>query len=288
MESNLLITGATGTIGQHLVKVLKEEGVLFTALVRCSERARQLEQEGIRSVAGDLDDKASLKKAMQAMDKLFLLSAASLNQVQQQRNAIEAAAAAGVQHIVKVSAMGASLSAPTQLGRMHALIEAEIREAGFYWTFLHPHSFMQNFFFSSQSIRQAGTFYSQHGKGKYSPVDARDIARAAASILTTEGHEGKTYEITGPEAVSMKDVARTLELLLDREIRFIPISHEESRKYRKSQGLPDWLARDLAELDSLFVNGKAGNRVSPHFKELTGERGTPLRQFIQDHYKMFA
>ncbi len=288
MESKLLITGATGNIGQHLVKILKEEGALFTALVRCPERAKLLEQEGIPAVTGDLDDKASLEKAMQGVDKLFLLSAASLNQVKQQRNAIEAAATAGLRHIVKVSAMGASPSAPTQLGRMHALTEAEIRKGGFDWTFLHPHSFMQNFFFSSESIRREGNFYSQHGKGKFSPVDARDIAQVAAKVLTGEGHEGKTYEITGPEAVSMKDVARTLELLLDREIRFIPISHEESRDYRKSLGVPDWLARDLAELDSLFVSGKAGGEVSPHFTEITGKRGTPLRQFIQDHYKMFA
>ena len=287
MENNLLITGATGTIGQHLVKHLKEEGASFTALVRTEEKARQLQQQGVRTFLGDLDDEASLKEGMHGIEKLFLLSAASLSQVQQQRNAIEAAKASGVKHIVKVSALGTSLSAPTQLGRMHAHTEAEIRKAGFDWTFLHPHSFMQNFFSSSQSIRRANAFYARHGKGKYSPVDARDIAQAAARVLTGTGHAGRTYVITGPEAVSMKDVARTLELLLDKEIRFIPISHEQNRKNRQELGVPDWLAHDLAELDSLFVNGKAGE-VSPDFEKLTGKKATPLRQFFQDYYKMFA
>lgn len=287
MESNLLITGATGTIGQYLVKLLKEEGAAFKALVRSEEKAQQLQEQGIRTFLGDLEDAASLKEAMRGVDKLFLLSAASLSQVQQQRNAIEVAKVSGVKHIVKVSALGTSLSAPTQLGRMHAHTEAEIRKAGFEWTFLHPHSFMQNLFSNSQTIRRANAFYARHGKGKYSPVDARDIAQAAARVLTSDGHEGKTYVITGPEAVSMKDVARTLELLLDREIRFIPITHEENRKKRKESGAPEWLAHDLAELDSLFVNGKAGE-VSPDFEVLTGRRGTSLRQFIEDHYKMFA
>lgn len=287
MERKLLITGATGTIGQYLVKQLKEEGTPFTALVRSIDKASQLEGRGIPALIGDLEDKASLEKAMEGIEKLFLLSAVSQRQVEQQQNAIEAAKAAGVKHIVKVSALGTSLSAPTQLGRMHALTEAEIKKAGFAWTFLHPHSFMQNFFSNSGSIRRANAFYARHGKGKYSPVDARDIAQAAARVLTGEGHEGKTYVITGPEAVSMKDVARTLELLLDKEIRFIPISHEANRKYRKSLGMPDWLAQDLAELDSLLVNGKAAE-VSPHFEELTGRRATSLRQFIEDHYKMFA
>lgn len=287
MENKLLITGSTGTIGQYLIQQLKEEGVPFTALVRNVEKASQLQERGIHALIGDLEDKASLEKAMEGMEKLFLLSAASQRQVQQQQNAIEAAKAAGVKHIIKVSALGTSLSAPTQLGRMHALTEAEIKKAGFAWTFLHPHSFMQNFFSNSGSIRRASAFYARHGKGKYSPVDARDIAQAAARVLTGEGHEGKTYVITGPEAVSMKDVARTLELLLDKEIRFIPISSEASREYRKSLGMPDWLAQDLAELDKQFVNGQAGE-ISPHFEELTGRRATSLRQFIEDHYKMFT
>lgn len=287
MESDLLITGATGTIGQYLVKLLKKEGASFKVLVRSEEKAQQLQEEGIQAFLGDLDEPASLKEAMRGVSKLFLLSAASLSQVQQQRNAIEAAKVCGVKHIIKVSSLGTSLSAPTQLGRMHAHTEAEIRKAGFEWTFLHPHSFMQNFFTNCQTIRRANAFYARHGKGKYSPVDARDIAQAAARVLTSEGHEGKTYVITGPEAVSMKDVARTLELLLDREIRFIPITHEENRKHKKELGMPEWLAHDLAELDSLFVNGKAGE-ISPDFEELTGRRGTSLRQFIEDHYKMFA
>lgn len=284
--ADILVIGATGTIGRHLLEELQKRKAGFRALVRSTEKARLLEQKGYRVAMGDLADPASLKRAMYGISKVFLVSAPSEQQVVLQQNAIEAAKAAGVKHIVKVSVLGTYPDSPLQIGRMHAETEDYIRNSGISWTFLHPHSMMQNWLAHVNQVRTFGVLYSFTKEGRYAPIDARDVAEVSAKILTEEGHAGKTYILTGPEAVSMKDVADALELALDRDIKLIAVDPETSYETLLHAGIPDWLARDLSRLNMIYAQSM-GSDITTDVETITGRRPITVKQFARDHARIF-
>jgi uncharacterized protein YbjT (DUF2867 family) len=285
-SANILVIGATGTIGRHLLQELYKRKAGFRALVRNTEKARLLAEKGYSIAMGDLGDLQSLKRAMQGVQKVFLLSAPSEQQVELQQNAIEAAVAAGVKHIVKVSALGTYPDSPLQIGRMHAATEEQIRNSGLLWTFLHPHTMMQNWLNHVNQVRTFGVLYSFTKEGRYAPIDARDVAAASAKILTEEGHAGKTYILTGSEAVSMKDVADALELALHRDIKLVAVNPEQSYEALLHAGVPDWLAKDLSRLNLIYAQSM-GSDITQDVETITGRRPITLKQFTQDHARIF-
>ncbi|AHM58590.1 NAD(P)H azoreductase [Flammeovirgaceae bacterium 311] len=284
--ADILVIGATGTIGRHLLEELQKHKAGFRALVRNTEKARLLEQNGYKVAMGDLSDLASLKRAMYGINKVFLVSAPSEQQVALQQNAVEAAKATGVKHIVKVSALGSYPDSPLQIGRMHAETEDYIRNSGISWTFLHPHSMMQNWLAHVNQVRTLGVLYSFTKEGRYAPIDARDIAEVSAKILTEEGHRGKTYILTGPEAVSMKDVAVALELALDRDIKLVAVDPETSYEALLHAGVPDWLAKDLSHLNLIYAQSM-GSDITTDVEAITGHRPITVKQFAKDHARVF-
>lgn len=283
---HILIVGATGTVGRYLLEELRARGASFRALVRSTEKALLLEQKGYAVAVGDLQDKESLRRAMQGVNKLFLLSNPSEQQVTLQHNALVAARKAGVSHIVKVSALGTTEHSPLQLARMHAQTEEEIRRSGIAWTFLHPHSYMQNLLSYVKQVREQGVLYSFTNQGRYAPVDARDVARVAARILTEAGHEEKTYVLTGPESISMKDVANALELALDKDIKLITVPPAASYESMLQAGIPEWLAQDMAQLNQFYADSR-GNYISRDVETITGQRPLSVKQFAEDHVRVF-
>ena len=285
-KADILVIGATGTIGRHLLEELRKRNAPFRALVRSTEKARLLEEKGYSVAMGDLRDDESLKRAMQGIEKVFLVTELSDQQVELQRNAINAAKESGVKHIVKVSTLGTNADSPLQFARMHATTETEIRQSGISWTFLHSHVLMQNWLAFVNQVRTFGVLYSFTKEGKYAPIDARDIAEVSARILTEAGHEGKTYILTGPEAVSMKDVANAFELALDKDIKLIAVAPESSYEAFLHAGMPDWLARDFSMLNMTYAESK-GNLVSTDVESITGRKPTSVKQFAQDHARVF-
>ncbi|WP_224998901.1 SDR family oxidoreductase [Cesiribacter sp. SM1] len=283
---NILVIGATGTIGRHLLEELQKRNAGFRALVRSSEKALLLQKKGYNVAMGDLSDVDSLKRAMLGVEKVFLLSTPSEQQVELQRNAIDAAIQAGVKHIVKVSALGTYPDSPLQLGRMHAKTEEHIRNSGLSWTFLHPHTIMQNWLNYVNQVRTFGVLYSFTKDGRYAPIDARDVAAVSAKILTEEGHAGKTYVLTGSEAVSMKDVADALELALDRDIKLITVDPAQSYETLLHAGVPDWLAKDLSQLNLIYAQSM-GSDITQDVESITGRKPITLKQFTQDHARVF-
>ncbi len=208
--NKILVTGATGTIGSFVCQGLKEMNADFTAMVRSEEKAKTLNEKGIETVIGDLSDTASLENALSGMDKVFLLSVTSPESPKLQGNLVRVAKEKGVKHIVKVSALGTSLDSKFGIGRYHAMTERDIRDSGIAYTFLQPHSFMQNLIFDSATIKEQSAIYAPMADGKIGMVDARDIAAVAVKALSEEGHEGKTYILTGPKAISYYDIAKAL------------------------------------------------------------------------------
>ncbi|MBN3034646.1 MAG: SDR family oxidoreductase [Bacteroidales bacterium] len=286
MEDKILVTGGTGTIGSMLVNMLQEAGVPFRVMVRDAKKATALNGRGIETVVGDFTDLSTLPAALEGCRKLFLLSVSSPEQGIWQSGMIRIAKDRGIRHIVKLSAMGAGIDAPTTLGRQHGIAEDALKSSGMGWTILQPHSFMQNLFGDAATIRAQGLIYSPLGTGRIGMVDARDIAAVTFHALTEPGHTGKTYILTGPEAISMEDVARAISQATGKNVKYHPISHDQSRQGMTDAGLPGWLVDDLTLLNRLFSENK-GSTLSPDVERVTGRKPGSIERFAADHADRF-
>jgi uncharacterized protein YbjT (DUF2867 family) len=286
MAIKILVIGATGTIGTKVCELLKAEKADFTALVRNDDKAKNLASKGINTVKGDLADLDSLIKAMQGIDKLFLLSVTSPDLPKLQGNAAGIAKEKGVKHIVKISVRGAAIDADFNIGRFHGKVEKEIRELGIPFTFLQPHSFLQNLFFERRTIVEQDTIYSSMGDGKIPMIDTRDIAAVAVKALQHNGYEGKSYILTGAEAISYHNIVNELSKVLGRKINYVSQTPEEGHKAMSSSGMPVWLVDDMTHLNKIYDANKAAE-VSPAVEQILGRKPISLGRFISDYANRF-
>src|SRR5438132_13063071 len=204
----ILVTGGTGRIGREVRRWRSRAGVPEGVLVRSRGRAHAL--PGITWVQGDLAKPETLASVCAGCTKLFLLTGNVENASDLQRHAIAAARQAGIAHVVKLSAFGASQHSNSVIGRMHHQIEKELQESGLSWTMLRPHHFMQNLLSQADNIINQGVVYSSSGDGRIPFVEPRHIAAVAAVTLTGRGHTRKTYVITGGEALSYRQATDIL------------------------------------------------------------------------------
>ena len=286
MSNQILVTGSTGTVGSLLIKELLAGKASFTAMVRNPEKAKAFKDIGVDVVMGDFTKPETLNAALKGREKVFLLSGPEPRQVELQGNLVQAAKKAGVKHLVKLSALGAGLFSPVTLLRRHGQTEKEIEEAGMAFTHLRPHYFMQNTLMFSGTVASQGAFYGPFEAMRISMVDARDVAAVAASTLTRPGHENKAYDITGPESLSMADVATKLSSATGKPVNFVVVSPQDARKGMVSMGMPDWLADGLMELLGSWTNGN-GSRVTNVVKEATGRPARTYEAFAGEHAQAF-
>ncbi|HXF28797.1 MAG TPA: NAD(P)H-binding protein, partial [Chlamydiales bacterium] len=198
----ILVIGGSGLVGGEILRLLSKAGITASGLVRNLQKAPRL--PGVNWVEGDLAKPETLLKAFVGIKKLFLLSAISDDTVALQHNGIVAARTCGVEHIIKLSAFGATDHSKAPICKWHYEIEEEMQNSGMGWTILRPHHFMQNLLAQTEYIINEGAVYSASGDGKIPYVDARDIAAVAAVTLSKPGHVGKTYVVTGSEALSYR------------------------------------------------------------------------------------
>ena len=196
----ILVFGATGHIGGELISILSSEGVPSVAVTRAPSRERPL--PGIRWAKADLAEPASVDGLLRDVKTMFLLTGNGADLATLQVTAIRAAAKAGVEYVVKLSALGASDRSKSPIGRAHYEAEQELIASGMRWVILRPHVFMQNLLDQLPAIVREGRIFAASGDGKVPFIDTRDIAAVAAVTLTHSGHGGKKYVLTGPEALS--------------------------------------------------------------------------------------
>lgn len=241
----LLITGATGNIGRELVRELDARQVDMRLLVRDPERAAGLPGRAQRVVA-DLEDAGSLKAAFEGVDRLFLLTQGS--GTTQAENAIAAAQASGVGHIVHLSSFHAGFEPVPAMGRWHRDREDAIRASGIPATFLRCGGFMTNALDWAASVREGRPVFDATGPGKVAPIAAADIAAVAARALTEDGHAGQIYTLTGSEAFTTVEMVGILADTLGLDIRVqTAATPEEAVKARFPNGAPPALAAALVE-----------------------------------------
>jgi uncharacterized protein YbjT (DUF2867 family) len=281
----ILVTGGTGTSGGEIVSQLAATGTPFRALVRSPEKAIALKMTGVEIVPGDLSKPETLPAALKRIDQVLLLSSPDPKQVELQGNMVEAAKKAGVRHIVKFSAMTADPNSPSMFPRWHGQTEQQIRESGMQWTFLRPTFFMQNFLGLAGMIKQ-GTIYQPAGDAKAGFVDAADIAAVAVEALTEPGHEGKAYDITGPELLSYHDVARVFSEVTGKPVTYQDIPPSAAKQAMVGMGMPEWLADGVNELMEQMRAG-AYEKLTTVVDEVGKKEPITLASFAREHAALF-
>jgi len=284
----ILITGAMGNVGRELTKQLSAQKTPFRAMVRSIKGAEALSAlEGAEVVVGDFDDAETVAHALQGMERAFLLTNSSERAETQQSTFIDVARRAGVKHIVKLSQWAASPDSPLRFMRYHAAVERKMRESGLAYTFLRPNLFMQGFLAFRETIIGQGRFFAAAGEAKISAVDVRDIAAVAAAALAEEGYEGKTYNITGPEALSHGEIGEKLSGVLGRRIDFVDVPPEAMRETFIGFGMPVWQADGLIELYAHYSRGEA-SEVATGVQDATGKPPRSFDDFARDYAHAFS
>jgi uncharacterized protein YbjT (DUF2867 family) len=277
----IVVTGATGTVGSHVAEQLLANGASVRAAVRSPEKVALA--SGLEAVAVDFDRPETLKAAMEGAEHLFLLTAFTPDMIGQSNALVDAAKAAGVEHVVKLSALGAGPNAAIKLGKLHTEGERYLEESGLGWTHLRPNSFMQNYItYHGEAIRSQSSFYLPHGDGEMSLVDVRDVAAVAVTALTEPGHMGKAYELTGATAIDNHEVAAILSQVVGREISYVDVPDEAARQAMADMGSPEEMIDALMGLNNIIREGYTA-LVTDAVQAVTGRAPRTFEEFARDH-----
>lgn len=282
----IIVTGATGNIGGELLRLLSEDGVDVKALSRNPPGDSPL--PGVEWVAADLSDRAALTDVFSGAERLFLLTGNVGDMVRLQKNAIATARESGIQHIVKVSALGASDHSKSVIGVWHYNVERELRGIELDWTILRPHVFMQNLLDQRESIRAGGRVYSPSGEARIPMIDTRDVAAVAAAILTGSGHAGKRYTLTGPEPISHRRATEILSSHLGTPLTYLPESEKAAFTRLHDAGLPPWLIGAQLALAEYQRGGGGTEIVTDTVEEVTGRPPRTFQDFVRDFAEAFT
>lgn len=279
----ILVTGPTGKVGQALIDALLAKGAAFKALARSDASAKALEAKGVAVVRGDL---ANLAPALKGIDTLFLLSS-SADPYVAEAPAVAAAQAAGVKKVVKLSAYGAHADAANPFFRGHARVERLLEESGLEWTSLRPSFFMQNWVIYNAAAIQAGQpVYANAGTGRMGSIDVRDIADVAVAALTEGGHEGRIYDLSGPESLSQGEVAAKLTKLLAREVAYVPVPDEAAYQAMLAMGMPPDYTWALVTLNQAVRRGLA-DFTTQNVQLVTGHAPRTIEAFLTENLASF-
>ena len=281
----VLVTGGTGAVGSELLRLLSQAGLSTRALTRNPKKAPTL--PGITWVDGDLAKPETLTPAFEGAQKLFLLTSYYEDMVTLQHNAIVASRAAGVTHVVKVSAFAASDHSRAPIGRWHYQVEKELQESGMGWTILRPHHFMQNLLAQAEYIIKDGVVYSASGDGQIPYIVPRDIAAVAFVTLTQPGHLGKKYVLTGGEAISYRQAAEIIGATIGKPVRFVDESPDQARARRVREGLPPAVIESALAISAYQRAGGKTVTITNTIADLTGRPPRTVGEFVREHAAAF-
>jgi uncharacterized protein YbjT (DUF2867 family) len=284
----ILVVGPTGNVGSRLVRHLAAAGVPTRAFVHRPESEPEIRELGVETVVGAFEDPDSLRRAMEGIEQVYLVSPpGSASLVRQQLPVVEAAREAGVRHVVKQSSIAAEEASPPPIVAAHRQVEQAMEDSGMAWTHLRPHWFMQNELGQAGTIAGDGVFYAPDVT-QISMIDGADVASVAAAVLTSDGHAGQAYLLTGPEALSYTDVADTYSRVLGKDVRWQEVSLEDARDSMREAGMDDELAVGFPEIMDRYRAGGSARSQSPWVEQLTGRPPRTFEEFVREHRDTFA
>lgn len=283
----ILVTGATGAVGSKVVAALVSAGAKVRALTRDASRAQfgPDVDPHVDVVIGDLSSPETLPGALDQVERVFLLSP-SHHAPEHDANTVRAAKqAGGVRHLVKISGLGTIDNAPDAITQWHLEGERSVKESGIPWTILQPGEFMSNTIWWGWSIRGEGLVREPAADDKQALIDPRDIAAAAAVVLTTDGHEGKSYALTGPEALTPRERVAKISAALGKPLEFVELTPEQASENWLRLGAPAELIG--AVLEVLQDETGRWGRVYPDIEQLIGRRPHTFDEWLRDHLDAF-
>ena len=280
--SAILVTGAGGTVGTQVVKSLGAAGVPFRAAYHSEAKAAAARRDEIDAVRVEYGEPDTVRQALRGMSALILIGPVSERLVELESAVIAQAAAAGVKRIAKLSVWRASEEGYA-FARWHRACEKQVEASGIPYTFLRPNGFMQNFVtYHGESIRTQSAIFLAAGHSKSSFIDVRDIAEVAVKVLAEPGHEGRAYDLSGPESLSYHQVANSLSIAAGRKISYVNVTEETLRGALAGQGYPAWLIDALVELQR-YENDGLSSDVLGSVQQILGRRATSFDRFARDY-----
>lgn len=276
--SPIAVTGATGFVGGEVARLLSERGRTTRLLVRSPGRAPRLEGSSVVETAYENTEQSRL--ALRGAALLFMVSAAeSPDRVAQHLSLIDAAEAAGVQHVVYLSFLGAAEDAVFTLARDHWATEQHLRASGMNYTILRDSSYLD---FLPSLAAEGGIIRGPAGDGRVSAVARTDVAHSAAAVLEAPAaHRGRIYDITGPEAIGLDRVAEILTAHGGHPVSYLRETVEEAYESRASYGAPDWEVDAWVSTYTAIAAGEL-ETVSTSVAELTGREPLSLERFLAE------
>lgn len=279
MTNKILVTGATGNVGDPLVQELNASGADF-AVMSSKPRAAI---SGVETRHGDFGSVASLVAAFSGIDTVFLLFPLVPNKLELANNAAAAAKSAGVKHIVRSSGAGADSASPFALAKLQGEIDDVLTASGIPTTFLRPNGFMQNYVTYQTAAIKDGTIHGADGGQAQSLIDARDIAAVAANVLVNPGvHAGKAYTLTGGEALTGAQAAATISAAIGKTVSHVSVPTEAAVATMNQWGMPAFLVNLMDSLNHIISAGYASG-VSADVEQILGRKPRTFAAFVDDN-----
>jgi uncharacterized protein YbjT (DUF2867 family) len=282
----VLVTGATGIAGSQVVRGLRKRGAAVKAFVRAPQRARERLGDDVELAVGDFADPGSVRAALEGVTVLVLSCADDPRRVEWETTAIDAAAA-GVRRIVKLSTAGAAPGAPVAFWDWHGRVERHPRAVRPDAVILQSSFYMSNLLVEGRQVATEGFVCAPLQDVRITMIDPRDVGAAAAAAATGDEHAGRTYVLTGPEAIGYDEVAAELSAATGQHVRFVEVSDAQAREGIIQAGLPESVADTLVRIYRELRNGAAAG-VTDAVHTLTGRPPRSFADFAREHASQFA
>ncbi len=282
-QPTILVTGATGTIGSQVARLLLADGLRVRVASRRPEALADLSDLGsAEPIRLDLEDASTYAAGFEGVDRLFLVGPGGPGFSGHVARAIDAARAAGVEHIVRYSALGADPEGFFPIAKEHGLADQALERSEVSWTILQPTFYMDNFInFQGEAIRHQSAFYGASGGGKAAYVSSADIAAVAAAVLRDPAdHAGKRYVLTGPEAHADEAVAGMISETLGKPVKYVDVGDEGLAASMRERGAPEFMVESMVGLEQVKQRGWA-EAVSPAVGQLLGRPAEPMQAFLR-------
>jgi uncharacterized protein YbjT (DUF2867 family) len=285
----ILLTGATGTAGSFIANEFVRERVPVRILVRNRAKAAGLEKvPTVEIVEGDMSKRSTLGPVLDGVDRVLMISAPVMDMVETQSAFIDASKAAGVRHVIKFSGLDARRDTVFPFGLMHKDIEEHLEKSGLAWTHLRPTGFMQEYLREAPSIINDGTFYLALGDVRLNPVDLFDVGKVAFLLLRDGGHEGERLHMTGPEALTMTEMADRISRAVGKSVRYVAVSPIQRRQALIAHGIPAEFADALDVQVEERLKGGIESQVDLSTHQLFNVKPTTFFEFAQRNAESFG
>jgi uncharacterized protein YbjT (DUF2867 family) len=283
----IVVTGATGSTGSEVVRALLARGHRVRVFARDPGKAHALFGAAVEVARGDFADPEAVRAALEHAQGVVLSAPDDPRRVAWETGLIDAAAAEGVRRIVKLSTIGADPEAPAAFWAWHGLVEAHLRRCGLPAVVLRSAPYMSNLLAGAEAVAREGRLYAPAGRARIAMIDPRDVGAAVAAAATTDGHDGRTYVLTGPEAITYAQVAAELAAATGGDVEYVEVDDDQARQAMVQQGLPDVAAREIVNVFAMLRQG-AAEPVTAAVRELTGRAPRGVAAFARDHADAFA